>query len=159
MKTLLIVLAVSLVLVVIARLVMPRFGSSVAGGVMTRDGGDALADCPGSPNCAGSMASDAARRIDALPGAGSVPASLDALESVLASEAGAQVVTRDGAYLHATFTTKLMRYTDDVEFLVDGTGERIEVRSASRLGRSDLGANAARVERLGRRLRAVLPAA
>lgn len=148
MKTFLVLIVLIAAVVLIARLAMPRFGSSVAGGLVDRDGADALADCPGSPNCAGSMASNPARRVDALPGAGSVQASLDALEAILADETGAQVVTRDGAYLHATFTTKLMRYTDDVEFLVDETGERIEVRSASRLGKSDLGANAARVQRL-----------
>ena len=40
-----------------------------------------------------------------------------------------------------------MGYTDDVEFLAmpDGT---VGLRSASRLGRSDLGANARRVERI-----------
>jgi len=137
-----------IVLLLAARFAMPRLGSSVAGGVITRDGDQVLADCPGSPNCAGSMSSEPARRIDALPGKGSVQASLEALESLLVAEPGAQVVERRGPYLHATFTTRLMRYTDDVEFLVDAPGDRIEVRSASRLGKSDLGANAARIERL-----------
>jgi uncharacterized protein (DUF1499 family) len=48
-------------------------------------------------------------------------------------------------YLYVEFTSKLMGYVDDVEFYVtkDGT---IHVRSASRLGYSDLGANRARIK-------------
>lgn len=49
--------------------------------------------------------------------------------------------------IEATATTRLMRFKDDVVIRVvsDGTGSRVDVRSASRVGRSDLGANAARI--------------
>lgn len=46
-------------------------------------------------------------------------------------------------------TTKLFRFVDDVAVRVraDGTGARIDVRSKSRDGRGDLGANANRIRR------------
>ena len=52
--------------------------------------------------------------------------------------------SREEHYLHAEFTSRIFRFVDDVEFLLeDGI---IHVRSASRVGRWDLGANRARIE-------------
>ena len=51
-------------------------------------------------------------------------------------------------YLAATFTSSIFRYVDDLEIRVDVAAGQIHLRSASRVGRSDLGANRARVERL-----------
>ena len=65
---------------------------------------------------------------------------------------GAVVVSETGDYLYAHFSTRLMKYTDDVEFWFDATAGVVQVRSASRLGESDLGANRARVEALRARL-------
>jgi len=157
-KTSLILIVAAVGLVVIGRLAMPRLAGSVVGGVVMRDGAQTLADCPGTPNCRNSMSDDADHAVDALPGAGTAAASLDALEAVLANEPGAQVVARRGNYLHATFGSRVMNFTDDVEFLIDSAGERIDVRSASRLGKSDLGANGKRIERLRDALRARSPA-
>jgi uncharacterized protein (DUF1499 family) len=67
---------------------------------------------------------------------------------------GAQVVKREADYLYATFTTKLMKYTDDVEFWIDPQTSVVQVRSASRLGRKDFGVNRARIEAIRRRLKA-----
>jgi len=156
-RTSLILIAAAVGVVAIGRLAMPRLAGSVAGGVVMRDGARALADCPGTPNCRSSMSDDADHAVDALPGAGSATASLDALEAVLANEPGAQVMERNGNFLHATFGSRVMNFTDDVEFLVDPAGERIDVRSASRLGKSDLGANGKRIERLRDALRARSP--
>jgi uncharacterized protein (DUF1499 family) len=65
---------------------------------------------------------------------------------------GAVVVTAQGDYLYARYTTALMRYTDDVEFWFDRTAVVVQVRSASRLGEGDLGANRKRIEALRARL-------
>ena len=64
------------------------------------------------------------------------------------------VVTARADYLHATFTTPLMKYTDDAEFWFDPAAGAVQVRSASRLGRKDFGANRQRVESLRARLAA-----
>ena len=75
-------------------------------------------------------------------------AALARLKALVEATPGAQVVTNEPGYLYATYTTPLMRYVDDVEFWLDPAGGVIQVRSASRLGKSDLGANRARVEAL-----------
>ena len=55
-------------------------------------------------------------------------------------------------YLYAEFSTRLMGYVDDVEFLLDEKAGVIHVRSASRLGRSDFGVNRERVESIRAKL-------
>jgi uncharacterized protein (DUF1499 family) len=67
-------------------------------------------------------------------------------------------VLADAGYLHATFTTPLLKFTDDLELWLDAPGGVLQVRSASRLGRSDLGVNRARVERLRAQLQGAAPA-
>lgn len=85
-------------------------------------------------------------RIEPLALVGSGPQTLQRLQAVLQATPGAVVVKADTDYLYAIFTTRLMKYTDDVEFWFDPAAQVVHVRSASRLGRKDLGANRARVE-------------
>lgn len=49
--------------------------------------------------------------------------------------------------IEATATTRVFRFKDDIVIRVrgDGAGSRVDVRSVSRIGRGDLGANAARI--------------
>lgn len=61
-------------------------------------------------------------------------------------ENGGVIVTERESYLHAQFVTSLMRYIDDVELRMDKNKQVIHIRSASRVGHSDMGANRARVE-------------
>ena len=85
-------------------------------------------------------------RIATLALVGSGPETLARLKTVVQAQPGAEVVKAEGDYLYAIFTTRLMKYTDDVEFWFDPAQQVVQVRSASRLGRGDLGANRARVE-------------
>ncbi|MEM9898790.1 MAG: DUF1499 domain-containing protein [Pseudomonadota bacterium] len=59
---------------------------------------------------------------------------------------GGEIVQQSDEYIAAVFTTKIMRYKDDVEFRLDDAA--VHVRSASRVGYSDLGANRKRIESL-----------
>jgi len=67
------------------------------------------------------------------------------------------VVTRTESYLHVEFTSFLFRFVDDVEFLVDDNAKVIHVRSASRLGKSDLGVNGQRIEKIRKRWQETAP--
>jgi uncharacterized protein (DUF1499 family) len=108
-----------------------------------------LAPCPASPNCVSSQASDAAHRVEPLPLTGGRSQTRARLLAVLASEPRARLVAQDGDYLRAEFTSRVLRFIDDVEFLI---GEQaVDVRSASRLGQADFGVNRESVERLRRR--------
>ncbi|APW42528.1 DUF1499 domain-containing protein [Rhodoferax saidenbachensis] len=56
------------------------------------------------------------------------------------------VVTQEPGYLYAQCTTKLLKFTDDIEFWLDKSAGVIHVRSASRLGQKDFNVNRERVE-------------
>jgi uncharacterized protein (DUF1499 family) len=70
------------------------------------------------------------------------------LKRIVQTMPRALIVSETPAYLHAEFTSAVMRFVDDVEFSLDEPARSINVRSASRLGKSDLGVNRKRVEEL-----------
>ena len=99
-----------------------------------------LAPCPESPNCVSSFATDEIHRIEPLI------ATLADVEQVLRGLAEANIIEVADGYLYAEFTSRIMGFVDDVEFQADPAGGLINVRSASRLGYGDLGANRNRIE-------------
>lgn len=103
-----------------------------------------LRACPDKPNCVSSLApaSDSQHVIPPLP-AVSWNAARRAVEA-----AGGHVLQDNGDYLHATFTSRIFRFVDDVELCRDAPDGVIQVRSASRVGQSDFGVNRKRVEAL-----------
>lgn len=107
-----------------------------------------LADCPASPNCVCSTASRVEQQIAPLTFTGDPGAALDRLAALLATFPRTQVVKRTDLYLHATSTSLIFRFVDDVEALVDPAAGVIHLRSASRVGYSDLGVNRQRMEAL-----------
>ena len=68
------------------------------------------------------------------------------IEKVIDEMAGAVVVETSPGYLRAEFTSKMLKFIDDVEFWLDPPGNVVHVRAAARLGRSDFGANRRHVE-------------
>ncbi len=85
---------------------------------------------------------------------GDGPATLARIKAIVATTPGAQLVAEQPDYLYATFSTRLMKFTDDVEFWLDPADQVVQLRSASRLGRRDLGANRARIEVIRAQLQA-----
>jgi uncharacterized protein (DUF1499 family) len=59
---------------------------------------------------------------------------------------GTTVVEEKPGYLYAQCQTRWLKFTDDLELALDESVRVIHVRSASRLGKSDLGVNRKRVE-------------
>ena len=80
----------------------------------------------------------------ALKGDG--PATLARIKAIVEGMDGAKMVKSEPGYLYAQFTTQLMKYVDDVEFWFDPAANAIQVRSASRVGRGDMGVNRKRIE-------------
>lgn len=99
-----------------------------------------LTPCPETPNCVSSFESSEKHSIAPLE------ANLDQIQEILLGMDEANIVEVVDDYLYAEFTSRIMGYIDDVEFLADPTRNLTHVRSASRLGYSDLGANRKRVE-------------
>ena len=77
---------------------------------------------------------------------GDGPATMEKLKAVVAAMEGARIVRSEPGYLYAQYTTRLMKFVDDVEFWFDAQAGVIQVRSASRLGKGDMGLNRKRIE-------------
>ena len=63
-------------------------------------------------------------------------------------EDGGRIIRNDVSYIHAIYKSSIFGFVDDIEFRHTSSGKTIHVRSASRVGRSDLGANLRRLERI-----------
>lgn len=114
-----------------------------------------LARPKSTPNCVSSQAdaADAEHYIAPIPFKGGAPAAMAAVRNAVEGMTDAMVIRQDGSYLYAEYRSKLMRFVDDVEFFYDDKAGLIHVRSASRLGRRDMGVNRARIEAFRARIR------
>jgi uncharacterized protein (DUF1499 family) len=107
-----------------------------------------LAPCPDSPNCVCSQSTDAGHLIEPLRYTKSAAEAMVVLKEVVQQQKRTTIITETTNYLHVEFRSALFRFVDDVEFLVED--KVIQVRSASRVGYSDLGVNRKRVETIRR---------
>ncbi len=105
-----------------------------------------LAPCPDSPNCVSSQTDREESRMEPIPIVDDPSEAHSRLRSVVSAMPRARIITADDNYLHAEFTSALFRFVDDVEFFVDREQRVIHFRSASRVGKSDLGVNRQRIK-------------
>jgi hypothetical protein len=71
--------------------------------------------------------------MEPLPFDGGGDAAMARLRRVVEGMAGARIVRADARSLHATFTTRVLRFVDDVELVVDDAAGVVHYRSASRV--------------------------
>ena len=102
-----------------------------------------LAVCPGTPNCVCSQSEDPQFKIEPLPSV-----MIADLKTIVENLEGTTIIEATDNYLYAEFKSKLMGYVDDVEFYRDTDANVVQVRSASRIGKSDLGVNRKRIEEI-----------
>lgn len=119
---------------------------------------DRLADCPSKPNCVSSQAADADHAVAPLRYQGEKKAAFKRLKKIVASLERSTIVAESDNYLHIEFKSAIMGFVDDVEFYFPKE-KVIHVRSASRLGYSDLGVNRKRVGQIRKLFAAELDAA
>jgi uncharacterized protein (DUF1499 family) len=106
-----------------------------------------LRACPSSPNCVSSESDVTSSRVEPLTFQGPPEVAWGDLKETI-REMGGKVQEEHDGYLWTTFTTRLFRFVDDMEFRMVSSDGMIHVRSGSRVGYSDLGVNRRRVERL-----------
>ncbi|MFK7889131.1 MAG: DUF1499 domain-containing protein [Gammaproteobacteria bacterium] len=105
-----------------------------------------LTACPDKPNCRCSDVSGDDHSIAPLVLKGDAQAAWSVLKNYVEAQPRFKVISNDDHYLHVEARTKLLRFTDDVEFHLRPDDGQIAMRSASRVGYSDLGANKKRLE-------------
>jgi len=107
---------------------------------------------PSSPNAVSSQATGGYHQIAPLAYQGSREQAIKALNAIIASTPNTRIVEMTPDYLYAEYTSGLLGFVDDVEFYFPAGASLIHVRSASRLGYSDLGVNRKRIEGVRARL-------
>jgi uncharacterized protein (DUF1499 family) len=117
-------------------------GSAIAA---TPAGVTMLNPCPASPNCVCSDATDE-HAIAPLKFSGPPERAWQAAKKALLSLPRTKIINETGTTLRAESTSLVFRFVDDLEFELRATQGVIAVRSASRVGYSDLGANRRRIE-------------
>ncbi len=113
-----------------------------------------LPSCPDSPNCVSTLApsQDSRHAIDPYRFSRTKSDAKAVLKTVIAGLPRTRLVEEEDTYLHYEFTSLLLRFIDDVEFLFDDEAKAIHFRSASRTGYGDLGVNRRRMEDIRSRL-------
>lgn len=107
-----------------------------------------LAFCASSLNCVCSECPQAgAHYVEAieLPEKRPMPDLDKAVEVVTAM--GGEITLQTPGYIAATFKSRLFGFVDDFELRLDHEAHRLHIRSASRVGISDMGENKRRVQR------------
>lgn len=109
-----------------------------------------FAPCPASPNCVSTQAPEADKlhAIQPIAYQGSLAAAHQRLLTILQAMPRTTLITIEPTYIYAEFRSRLLSFVDDVEFYLDETQHLIHFRSASRLGRGDLGVNRKRMEEI-----------
>ena len=107
-----------------------------------------LLSCPKSPNCVLSQTSGPKHQIHPIHYTSSVEIAKERLNQVILSMVDTRIITQNKVYWHVEFTTRWLRFIDDVEFYFPESEALIHLRSASRSGYWDLGVNRKRVEEI-----------
>ena len=106
-----------------------------------------LTPCPDKPNCVSSLDTEnESHHVAAFPIILDINTSFKVLKGIIADMPRTKLVKDQQDYLAFTFTSLIFRFVDDVEFEFDPQKQQIEVKSASRVGYSDLGVNRKRVK-------------
>ena len=109
-----------------------------------------LSKCPNMPNCVCTCYPDDKQHylkpVKMRPD--KVAKAAEIIENIVQEWSGAECVKKEDRYIHVTFTSKLLKFVDDVEFHLQPELGLIQIRSASRLGYYDFGANSKRVKRI-----------
>ncbi|EQC51317.1 DUF1499 domain-containing protein [Bacteriovorax sp. DB6_IX] len=103
-----------------------------------------LAPCKSKPNCVSSFDKRDSHYIGSLNLKMSESEIIEKVIILLKERTDVEVITVKEGYIHAVFTTPLLKFKDDVEFLI--IKNTIHFRSESRVGYSDFGTNRKRIE-------------
>jgi len=112
--------------------------------------GRSLAPCGTKPNCVSSQSPAERHKVEPFRLDGSGQASIRKIEAVIAALPRTAIIQSEELSLRAEFKSRLFGFVDDVAFFVDEKEGCVHVRSASRLGYYDFGANRRRVEKIRR---------
>jgi uncharacterized protein (DUF1499 family) len=83
-----------------------------------------------------------------IPYTGTLDEARERLLAVLRHHPRTRIVREEPDYLKAECRSRIFRFVDDVEFVLDDATKEIHFRSASRVGRGDFGVNRKRMKEI-----------
>jgi uncharacterized protein (DUF1499 family) len=107
-----------------------------------------LSVCPDTPNCVVSQNADKTHSIAPIPYNTDLDKAREILLQVLTVVPRTQAIAQTPNYIRAESKSRIFGFIDDVEFYFPNNEKVIHVRSASRVGESDLGVNRRRIEQI-----------
>jgi uncharacterized protein (DUF1499 family) len=107
-----------------------------------------LTSCPSSPNCVVSQDADSKHSIDPITYHVDRNTARQTLLKVLTVVPRTHVAEQSDNYVHVLSKSRIFGFVDDVEFYFPTNEDVIHIRSASRIGDSDLGVNRRRLEQI-----------
>jgi len=107
-----------------------------------------LSKMPNKPNAVSSQTDEKDKQIEAMEFKENLAGSKEHIIKAIEIYGNAKIIKNENNYIYAVFTTGKMKYHDDVEFYFDESEKLIHVRSASRIGYSDMGLNRERYNKL-----------
>ncbi len=135
-----------LILAYVARLVYLVQNTPAALGFGT---GSAITACPTTkPNCVSTLNIQDGFKAAPIVFSGGAENVLAKLKTAIQTEPNSEIVFENAQQIDVTFKTALFGFRDDASFSLNLPANQIEFRSASRVGYSDLGVNAKRMERI-----------
>ena len=109
-------------------------------------------DCPDTPNCLSSLAKNPKYRVEPFRLKKDPKTSWDIVKKTVELLPRTKVVSADNSDIHAECRSLIFRFVDDLTLHLTPSNGIIHLRSASRIGYSDLGVNRRRVETLRKKL-------
>lgn len=105
-----------------------------------------LAHCPDTPNCiCTEYPEDKSHFTQAIPFSEIESTNIVQLINNAIMLSGGVIKSTKDNYISATYTSSIFRFVDDFEIRIDYKNKLIHMRSASRVGHSDLGVNLKRI--------------
>jgi uncharacterized protein (DUF1499 family) len=106
-----------------------------------------IVPCKSKPNCVSSLNYEARFHVEPLR-YDDIETAKATLLAILKSYKRVRIVAEKENYVRAEFASFVFRFIDDVEFYFDEKEKLIHLKSASRVGYSDLGTNRKRIEKI-----------
>jgi uncharacterized protein (DUF1499 family) len=112
-------------------------------------------DCPDSPNCVSSLATDPKHRIEPFKLKKDYKTGWANVQRTVGALSRTKIVSANNSDIHAECRSMIFRFVDDLMLHLNPSNGAIHIRSASRTGYWDIGANRRRVESLRKKLRQI----
>ncbi|MCP6762724.1 MAG: DUF1499 domain-containing protein [Fischerella sp. CENA71] len=137
---------IALVIFLSLTIILPTANLAYASGLGVTN--NHLSSCPASNNCVVSQDADSKHAIDAIAYHVDRNTARETLLKVLSVVPRTEVIEQTDNYIHAISKSRIFKFVDDVEFYFPPNESVIHLRSASRVGESDLGVNRRRMEQI-----------